>query len=101
MKQRSLVLALVLSLVPASAVAQPFGGFGGGGADADTVALSALEARSIGPAASSGRIGDIVGVPGSPDTLFVGAATGGVWRTVNGGTTWEPIFDEQRAGSVG
>jgi len=100
MRLRPLVFALALALLPASAAAQPFGGFGGGAAP-DTVALSAMDARSIGPATMSGRIGAIDGVAGSRDTLFVGAATGGVWRTVDGGTTWEPIFDDQPSLSIG
>ncbi|MFB6240559.1 MAG: WD40/YVTN/BNR-like repeat-containing protein, partial [Gemmatimonadota bacterium] len=65
------------------------------------MALSAMEARAIGPAAMSGRIGDVEGVTGTSDTIFVGAATGGVWKSVDGGTTWEPIFDDQPTLSIG
>ena len=101
LRTSSFVLAALFLLLPATAAAQPFGGFGGGGGDADTVALSAMDARSIGPAAMSGRIGDVEGVRGTTDTIFVGAATGGVWKSVDGGTTWEPIFDDQPSLSIG
>jgi len=67
----------------------------------DTVAFSAMKARSIGPATMSGRIGDVVGIPGMHDTLFVGAATGGVWESTDNGTTFKPIFDDEPVLSVG
>jgi photosystem II stability/assembly factor-like uncharacterized protein len=67
----------------------------------DTVVFSAMAARSIGPATMSGRIGDVEGVVGTPDTLFVGAATGGVWESTDRGTTFKPIFDEESTLSVG
>jgi hypothetical protein len=50
--------------------------------------LAGLKARSIGPAAMSGRVTDIQGVESNPDILYVGAAAGGVWKSVNGGLTW-------------
>ena len=50
--------------------------------------------RAIGPANMGGRIDDIAVVESNPSTFYVGFATGGVWKTVNNGTTWTPIFDE-------
>lgn len=57
--------------------------------------------REIGPANCGGRITDIEGVESNPTTIYAGAATGGVWKTTNAGTTWEPIFDDQPNASVG
>jgi len=60
-----------------------------------------LALRGIGPAMISGRIGDLAVDPGDPFTWYVAAASGGVWKTVNAGTTWTPIFDEQASFSIG
>ncbi|MFC1555662.1 hypothetical protein ACFL67_01120 [candidate division KSB1 bacterium] len=57
--------------------------------------------REVGPANPGGRITDIEGVESNPTTIYVGAATGGLWRTTNAGTTWEPVFDDQPCGSIG
>ncbi|MBP7821286.1 MAG: hypothetical protein KA010_00090 [Saprospiraceae bacterium] len=59
-----------------------------------SVNLGDLRARNIGPAVMSGRVSDIVGVNKSPEILYVGAANGGVWKSLNGGTSFKPIFDE-------
>ena len=48
-----------------------------------------------------GRIAAIDGLASDPNVLWVGAATGGVWKSSNGGTTWTPVFDEQRVSSIG
>ncbi len=63
--------------------------------------FEAMKARSIGPAGMSGRIGDIEAVVSNPNIIFVGAATGGLWRSVNGGLTWEPLFDDKPVSSIG
>ncbi|MFA9452423.1 MAG: WD40/YVTN/BNR-like repeat-containing protein, partial [Candidatus Aminicenantaceae bacterium] len=57
--------------------------------------------RQIGPANPGGRITDVEGVESNPSIVYVGAATGGLWKTVNAGITWEPIFDDQPNGSIG
>ena len=57
--------------------------------------------REIGPANPGGRITDIEGVESNPYIIYVGAATGGIWKTTNAGTTWEPIFDDQPNASIG
>jgi len=57
--------------------------------------------RNIGPANMMGRITDIEGVPGDPNLVYVGSASGGVWKTENGGITWIPIFDDQPVASIG
>ncbi len=70
-----------------------------GGIDARL--LAGLEARSIGPAGMSGRVAAIDAVESDPDVVYVGAATGGVWKSINGGLTWEAVFDDQSVASVG
>jgi photosystem II stability/assembly factor-like uncharacterized protein/outer membrane lipoprotein-sorting protein len=68
--------------------------------DSDTI--SGLGARNIGSAAMSGRIAAIDAVKeGSRLTIYVGAASGGVWKSVNGGTTYKPVFDKQPVQSIG
>ena len=61
-----------------------------------------LRARHIGPALMSGRVTDITGHPSKSRILYVGAAGGGVWRTNDGGITFEPLFDKhpQSIGAV-
>ena len=63
--------------------------------------LRAFTWRSIGPANMSGRIDDIAAVEGNPSTFYVGFATGGIFKTTNNGTTFEPIFEEQPVASIG
>lgn len=96
-------LALLTLAYGASAEAQ---GRRPSSAPATTAAVSestfaALAWRNIGPANMSGRMADVEGVAGNPSILFVGSASGGVWKTTNGGTTWAPIFDRQPVQSIG
>ncbi len=60
-----------------------------------------LTLRSIGPAFMSGRIADIAIDPTHPSTWYVGVGSGGVWKTVNAGTTWTPVFDKESSYSIG
>jgi photosystem II stability/assembly factor-like uncharacterized protein len=59
-----------------------------------------LRFRYMGPE-SSGRIAAVAGVPGDTQTYYAGAASGGVWKTSDGGKTFEPIFDEQPVQAIG
>ncbi|MBV8547781.1 MAG: sialidase [Acidobacteria bacterium] len=68
----------------------------------DSETISGLGARNIGSAAMSGRIAAIDAVQeANRITLYVGAASGGVWKSVNGGTTFKPVFDKQPVQSIG
>jgi photosystem II stability/assembly factor-like uncharacterized protein len=68
----------------------------------DSETISGLGARNIGSAAMSGRIAALDAArEGSRLTVFVGAASGGVWKSVNGGTTFKPVFDKQPVQSIG
>jgi photosystem II stability/assembly factor-like uncharacterized protein len=60
-----------------------------------------LHFRSIGPATPSGRIDDFAVYEKNPSIFYIGTATGGVWKTVNSGTTLEPLFDHEGSGSIG
>src|SRR5450759_4881984 len=68
--------------------------------DSDTI--SGLGARNIGSAAMSGRIAAIDAIrEGKRLTVYIGSASGGVWKSVNGGTTYKPVFDKQAVQSIG
>jgi len=69
----------------------------------DSGAVSGLGMRNIGSAAMSGRIAAIAGrhERDGKITLFVGAASGGVWKSSDGGTSFEPVFDKQPVQSIG
>jgi photosystem II stability/assembly factor-like uncharacterized protein len=60
-----------------------------------------LEWRGIGPALMSGRIADIAFDPVDDGTWYIAVGSGGVWKTINRGTTWDPVFDDQGAYSIG
>jgi photosystem II stability/assembly factor-like uncharacterized protein len=64
-------------------------------------ALKNLRFRAIGPATMGGRIDDLAVVESDPRVMFVGAAAGGIFKTVNGGTTWQAIFEDQPNPSIG
>lgn len=70
-----------------------------GGMTAGTFA--GLELRPIGPALTSGRIGDIAVDPSKPTTWYVAVSSGGVWKTTNAGNTFTPVFDGQPVFSIG
>jgi len=56
--------------------------------------------RFVGPKVGN-RIAAIAGVPGDPSTYYAGAASGGVWKSIDGGNRWTPVFDKQPAAAIG
>ncbi|MEZ4960289.1 MAG: hypothetical protein R2830_10780 [Saprospiraceae bacterium] len=60
-----------------------------------------IKPRNIGPAGMSGRVTAIDVVLAQPDVIYIGAASGGVWRSTSGGIDWEPVFDEAPVQSIG
>lgn len=60
-----------------------------------------LNIRNVGPANMSGRITAIDVVTADPNIMYVGAASGGVWKSENGGTAWRPVFDDQPTQNIG
>jgi photosystem II stability/assembly factor-like uncharacterized protein len=89
-KFAGLVLALTLLVLPAAARAA-----------IDPGLLAGMSARSIGPAGMSGRVAAIAAVESNPNVVYAGAASGGVWKSTNGGLTWTPVFDDQPVASIG
>ena len=67
----------------------------------ESSAYAAMKFRNIGPALTSGRIADIAVNPEKPHEFYLAIASGGVWKTTNNGTTFEPIFDGQSSYSTG
>jgi photosystem II stability/assembly factor-like uncharacterized protein len=62
--------------------------------------FKALKYRNIGPAAG-GRVARATGVPGNPAVFYAATASGGVWKSIDGGTTWRSVFDDQPISSIG
>lgn len=106
---RPAVPALVLAAVTAApSAAQRHGGDAGPSALSDSALVATLDFRSIGPAVMSGRVVDIAvasshnargGALGT--VVYIAAASGGVWKSVNGGMSWDVVFDHEGPGSVG
>lgn len=87
----ALLLAIGVSASARQTPADPY---------ATPVGLKGLKYRSIGPAAG-GRATRVAGVPGDPNVFYTATASGGVWKSTDGGATWKPIFDEQPISSIG
>jgi photosystem II stability/assembly factor-like uncharacterized protein len=83
---------------PAALALVPWAAFAAG---VDPDLLAGLAPRSIGPATMSGRVAAIDAVESNPDVLYVGAATGGLWKSTNGGLTFTPVFDDQPVHAIG
>jgi photosystem II stability/assembly factor-like uncharacterized protein len=66
-----------------------------------TATFGGLAARPIGPAVMGGRVADLAVAPGDPAVMWVGTASGGVWRSDDGGITFTPVFDQQPVQSIG
>jgi photosystem II stability/assembly factor-like uncharacterized protein len=67
----------------------------------NSASFSELKLRNIGPAITSGRVADLAVNPQNPSEYYVAAASGGVWKTTNAGTTFTPVFDGQGSYSIG
>ena len=67
----------------------------------DELSVSGMKFRCVGPAITSGRIADIAFNPQNPFEYYVAVASGGVWKTINNGTTFDPVFDAQGSYSIG
>src|SRR5260221_11142739 len=63
--------------------------------------LQNFKVRNIGPSVGGGRVTSVAGVPGDPNVYYVGAAGGGVFKTVAGGNSWKAIFEKEAPASIG
>ena len=57
--------------------------------------------REVGPATAGGRVAAVVGSATDPKLYYIGSAGGGVWKSVNGGQTWDPVFEKEPVSSIG
>jgi len=87
----AVIPVIVLAALPGTASAQV----------SDEAVLRAMNVRNIGPANMGGRVVDIEAVEADFARVFVASASGGVFKSVNAGTTWEPIFDDYPSASIG
>ncbi|MGB6719106.1 MAG: hypothetical protein WBE47_19330, partial [Candidatus Acidiferrales bacterium] len=85
-----LVLALIAMAVAPSYAQRRFGA-----ANEDS-----LHFRFIGPIVGN-RVSAVAGVPGDPNTYYAGAASGGLWKSSDGGNRWDPIFDKEPVAAIG
>jgi photosystem II stability/assembly factor-like uncharacterized protein len=88
------LLLIAAAVVPCAAWAQQ-------AAPLTPALLRELRFRQIGPAVTGGRIHDVEAVPADPSTIYLATASGGLWKTTNNGTTWQPIFDDQPVSTFG
>jgi photosystem II stability/assembly factor-like uncharacterized protein len=94
------IRALVLS-VPAALAAAIAGPPIEGQMPITTDDLREIHPRAIGPAVTGGRIHDVEALPGDPSTMYVGSASGGLWKTTNRGMTWTNVFDTMAVSTFG
>ena len=94
-------LAVALALAASTLPAQQPSSSAPAGATLDSATIAAFRWRPVGPANMSGRITDIEVDPRNTKVYYVAAAAGGIWKTVNNGVTFFPIFDRERVISMG
>src|SRR5499425_2710325 len=88
MRNARVVIALILFAIPATS--QTY----------DQKLFGAMHWRNIGPF-RGGRVLAVAGIPGDPKTYYFGGVAGGVWKSSNGGLSWQPVFDGQDIASIG
>jgi photosystem II stability/assembly factor-like uncharacterized protein len=97
MRRKSIFVLLVAAFIPGTAAAQR------GAAPAgppQTSTPEPMKFRYMGPA-PAGRIAAVSGVPGDPNTYYLGSASGGLWKSTDAGQTFVPIFDDQNVAAIG
>jgi len=67
----------------------------------DMTLFSAIKPRNVGPGGMSGRVTAFAVDPRDENVFYVGTASGGLWKTVNAGTTFKPVFDNEAVASIG
>ena len=97
----SVVLAATAAVPARPSSMQPGAASSAGAPAVPAEALSALSWRAIGPAMFAGRVADVAGVPGNPDVLYVGTASSGLYKSTNGGVTFDSVFESGNTLSIG
>jgi photosystem II stability/assembly factor-like uncharacterized protein len=92
---RSVVPMAVAALAAAASLSAP------ASAQVDIARFEAMAARNIGPGGMSGRVADVEVHPDDPDVIWVGSATGGLWKSTDGGLTFAPVLDDATTSSIG
>jgi len=95
--QKAIVLALTASVMALAAMAQTPPAAESKPQDV----FENLKFRNLGPAVGGGRVTSVAGIPGQANVYYVGAAAGGVFKTVDGGVSWKPIFEKEAVASIG
>src|ERR1051325_8331181 len=67
----------------------------------DSTVISAFRWRNVGPSNFMGRLSDVQGIPSPSKTIYVSAASGGIWKSTNNGQTWRPLFDDKDVSAFG
>ncbi|MBI4913126.1 MAG: hypothetical protein HY823_10345 [Acidobacteria bacterium] len=96
-----LALLLAASPAPAQAKDKPSAASEKPAALSMVSALANLKFREIGPAVMGGRVDDFAVVESNPSIVYAGTASGGLWKTINAGTTWTPLFDKEAVSTIG
>jgi photosystem II stability/assembly factor-like uncharacterized protein len=97
----TLLLLVVFVAHPAGEPQNPPAGFATAAPVLTSDLVGGLALRTVGPAATGGRIVDLAVLEARPSTFFAASATGGLWKTTNNGVTFEPLFDGERVHSIG
>jgi len=98
---RPILTTLALGASASVFAAAPLAGQAGGALSPDSATLAGLRWRSVGPVNMAGRITNVEAHPGNPTTFYVAGATGGLWKTVNAGTTFVPLWEQAPISSLG
>src|SRR3954452_8931537 len=67
----------------------------------DSSVVGAFRWRNVGPANFMGRLSDVQGLPSPSKTIYITAASGGIWKSQNSGVTWRPLFDDKDVSAFG
>ncbi|OGF59984.1 MAG: glycosyl hydrolase [Candidatus Fischerbacteria bacterium RBG_13_37_8] len=103
--KKLIIISVIIAVCISFSIAEEKTGKNESSKDKETIwkadTFSGLKLRGIGPAVYSGRVSDIAVHPKQYSTYYVAVASGNVWKTINAGTTWSPVFDSYGSYSIG